>query len=86
MLPGAVNATCTDVALALVAVPIVGAPGIPTSITILNARSAVLPALSVTLMVKLYVVSLATTGAVPVIAPVLVFKVNPLGSAPDTIL
>jgi hypothetical protein len=67
-------------------VPIVGAPGAPCNITILNARSDVLPALSVALSVKLYVVSLPTSGAVPVIAPVLEFNERPEGNAPENTL
>jgi hypothetical protein len=56
---------------------------IPTVIVIEKALSAVCPSASVALIVKLYVVSAVAPDSVPVIAPVLVFKVTPPGKVPD---
>jgi len=55
--PGAVQATVTDVALAIVAVPIVGAPGTVAGVTELDAvDKADVPAEFVAVVLKKYVV------------------------------
>ncbi len=69
---GAVQATVTDVALAIVAVPIVGAPGTVAGVTEFDAADATdVPWLFVAVTVNVY--------AVPVVKPITVIALLHVG-------